>query len=169
MSQRSIEDLEAPQRLSHQRWEWVIERVGWALMACVVVAGVLGGLGPGPLGSCEAVSPDGSLTVNYYAVERIAAPNSLELQITPGSTEQSKIELSLSRSFADGANVESLVPSPAETRATDSAIIYTFLADDLSHGNKIVCRYQHEHFGVLKYQVSIANGQPIAIRQLVLP
>ena len=39
-----VGDLEIHQDLPFQRRSWTVQRVGWAIMALVVLAGLLGGL-----------------------------------------------------------------------------------------------------------------------------
>ena len=165
----SLENLDDAEPMAHQRWEWTLERVAWVIMALVIVAGLLGGLGAGPLASREAAAPDGSLVVEYYAIERAAAPNTLVLRLGPKAGESSQIDLAFSRPFAEGTQLDSLVPEPVQTTAREGEIVHTFAASDLTGGSTIVCRYQHQRFGSLDYRIAIQGREPARVRQIVLP
>jgi hypothetical protein len=62
--------LDDPKSLRTQAREWVVERIAWVVVAGVLIVGLLGFLGPGPLGKRTSVSADGRLSVQFYSVER---------------------------------------------------------------------------------------------------
>jgi hypothetical protein len=166
---QSIEHLEQPGNVNHQRWEWMIERVGWAGMGGIIVAALLGGLGPGPLGWRDVASSDGSLSANYYAVERAAAPSKLVLKLGSSPSREMKHEVTISRAFSDAAKLESIVPEPLSVAIRDDQIVYTFAAADATPGASVTFHYQHQKFGPLSYQVARGDQGPVRIRQFVLP
>ncbi len=168
-NEESIEDLDAPERISHQRWEWSIERLGWIVMAGVIVAGLAGGLGRGPLTWRDVANDDGSSRARYYAVERAAAPTRLDLWWDASQIRGPKIDVAISRGFTDGTTIESIVPEPLEVATREGQIIYTFAAADSSNGETITFHYQHKAFGPFDYEVAIGDREPIRVRQFVLP
>lgn len=165
----TIEKLDAPERVSHQHWEWTIERLGWIVMAGLIVTGLLGGLGRGPLTWRDVSSEDGSLRAKYYAVERAAAPTQLALWWDSSQVSEAKIEVAISRSFSDGTTLDSIVPEPLSVATGEGQIVYTFAAADSAAGGKVVFQYQHEEFGPFEYQVAIEGREPVRVRQFVLP
>lgn len=58
--------LEVSQDLNFQRREWVVQRVGWVVMAVLLVAALLGLFGPGPLSKSIAGSASGPVRAEYY-------------------------------------------------------------------------------------------------------
>lgn len=164
-----VTDFEAPQSLRHQQREWAIERVGWGLMALIVLAALLGGLGSGPLGSRSAESPDGSLRLRFFAVERYAAPQILELWAKPLNDETTPLELAFSRTFTDEITIEQIVPEPESMTTEDGKLVLRFNSSDSTEESKVVVRYKHDGYGLLDYEVGIGSQEPIRVRQLVLP
>ena len=65
-----VGDLEIDQDLRFQKREWAFERASWVVMALVVLAGLLGLLGRGPMSDQTAVSGDGLVTVELRDGER---------------------------------------------------------------------------------------------------
>ena len=80
---RQVGDLEIAQDLAFQRREWTIQRVAWAVMALVALAGLLGLFGgAGPL--TRAAAGNGALRLDYARFERKHAPTELRLQVAAG-------------------------------------------------------------------------------------
>jgi len=168
-SDDSTERMDAASRVAQQRREWVIERIGWGLMACLIVVALLGGLGFGPLTSRRSISRDGALSVKYYAVERTSAATKLEVWCKTGDPTAKEMDVAISRSFVDEITIESFSPEPTEMALAGDKIIFTFVGTDLANGEKVVCHYRHNEFGLRKYEIAIAGGQPVRISQVVLP
>jgi hypothetical protein len=168
-SDESTEKLDSSQHIKQQRREWLVERIGWGLIACIILAALLGGLGFGPLSSRDAASGDGSLRASFYAIERAQAGTKLELWREPDDGAAKEFDLAISRTFLDEVTLESLVPEPTKVAADGDHIVFTFSENDLTRGGKIVCRYKHNHCGVVKYEIAIVAHEPLRISQFVLP
>ena len=74
-------ELEFEQDLSFQRREWSIQRAGWLVMATIVIAGLIGLFGAGPLSSANAEA--GPLQLQYSRFERRHAPSELDRVAKP--------------------------------------------------------------------------------------
>ena len=164
--QASTAELESPDKIAHQRREWLLERVGWSLIAVVLAAGLLGALGPGLLGTREAASRDGALRAKYSLVERYDAPNVLELWLTPKTTDPT---LEFSQSFMDAITVEQFVPAPASSASRSGRVALRFHTEADATEHKIICRYKHNQFGLLQYEIVLAGHGPLQVQQLVVP
>ena len=73
-------DLEQPENQRASSREWWAERIGWVAISIILIAALLGAFGPGPLSHREAASDDGRLRVDYYRVQRYAAPAELRIR-----------------------------------------------------------------------------------------
>jgi hypothetical protein len=163
-----IAELDSPDKLAHHRREWLIERLGWGLIAAILAAGFLGALGPGLLGTREATSSDGSLRAKYSLVERYDAPNVLELWLS-SKQPSADFRLEISRSAADTITIEQIIPHPAANSSRAGKLVLHFRAQPGSDELKVICRYKHNQFGLLNYEVGLAGHEPLPIQQLVLP
>jgi hypothetical protein len=165
----TVQELDAPKCLRHQHREWITERVGWCVIVTILTVAAVGGLGPGALGPREYVNADGSVRVRAHAVERYQAPSLIEVWIRP-SPESKNAELSLSRGFADETTVEQIVPEPDRMAARNGRMRLSFARSDLlTRGGKIVYRFKHDSYGPLVFDISLAEGEPVTVRQFVLP
>jgi hypothetical protein len=164
---QSIAELESPAVLRHHRLEWRIERFAWVALVLIIVAALAGFLGPGPLTCRESTSDDGSLTIEYQAVEHNAAPGQLVVRARPpAGTPQ--LRLAFSRSFCDRVTAESLVPSPLSVEAHGDDVVYTFAVRSTAD---VVVKYRYEYhdFDVFEHRIALEEGTPIRFRQYVLP
>jgi hypothetical protein len=160
--------LDDPKNLHIQAREWMVERVAWFAVAGVLIAALVGLLGPGPLGKRTLASSDGRLSIQFYLVERYEAPSELRIRFRPLESETTMVRLTLSRSFADETSTESFTPEPEVVEMTDDQIIYSFRLSELKEG-RIVHRYQHNDFGLLRYTVGLLHGPSVDITQFVCP
>jgi hypothetical protein len=165
----TVAGLDQPKYLRHTRWEWLIERLGWGLIACVVLAGLLGGLGPGWLSRRTVANSENTIRIQYEAIERYEAPSVLKVWITPEAVQTGDVTLSVSRSFADEITIEQIVPPPASKSAAEGRLLLTYRAGELVDGAPIVCRYKHDSYGILRYEIGLEGQDLIRIRQFVLP
>jgi hypothetical protein len=165
----SVVDLETPDRLSHHRWEWSIERVGWVVMALILAAALLGLAGPGPLSHRTVANSDGSLSVEYYAAERYEAPGKLLITLHPKEGDAKPVQLAISRSFTDETTSEQIVPRPVAMESIDDNLVLTFRAGDLAQNGRVIYQYQYDSFGSFKYQIGIVGHEPVQVSQFVYP
>jgi hypothetical protein len=170
---KSVAELEDPGHLAHQRREWTVERIGWGLLALLVFAALLGFLGQGPLTSHTTTSPDGSLRVEYYSVERYQAPAELSFQLQfQGDSDEPRpetVELLIDRSFTDETTPDEIVPEPISVLARGKHLVHTFRVAGLPGGERIVYRYQHEEYGRFEHEFAVEGHEPLRITQWVLP
>lgn len=166
----SIRELETPEHVRELRIEAICERIGWGVVALVLIAALLGLLGPGPLSRMSQTAVDGSLHVDYGLIEHYEAPAELRLGIDLGAADEGAVKLSVSRSFADAITPESVSPIPVAVEAIGDQALYTFKMKDLEQGQgKIVLRFQHNDFGMLKYDIGLEGRESLRITQYILP
>jgi hypothetical protein len=166
---RSIHELLSDRHLAGLRTEYRVERVAWIGMGLVLVAAVLGGLGPGLLGQRRLVTPDGSLSVEYSAMERCARRSRLVIRVSPDVSSTRPVQLALSRPLVDRTELSQVTPPPdrIQTRPGNVVLIYDPAA--LSAGGPIIYRCEHEHYGPITFDVGLIEGQSVRIQQFVWP
>ncbi|MEO3470912.1 hypothetical protein AAFN86_03515 [Roseomonas sp. CAU 1739] len=143
---------------SFQRRVWVMQRIGWALMGALVLLGLAGGLGGGPLSTAEAVSPDGALRVRHDAVARQDSATRWRIALPPGSSRVTIASEALS--WLEVVNIQ-----PAPARQTHDGRALTLQFDDARLATLTV-----EPLLPGRAEVTIAAGHArAAFRMLVLP
>jgi hypothetical protein len=167
-SQITASDIDKPESLAQQRREWLMERAGWVVIGLTLAAAMLGGLGPGILGRREVTSADGSLRIKYFAIERYEAPCELEIELLRPD-EQVGAELVISRLLAERTTLEQIVPPPTSIVTQGDKLVLSFPVDAVAGSEKLIYRYKHDHYGLMRYEVGLRGKEPVIVQQLVLP
>lgn len=120
-----ISDLvgEAP---SIQHQEWWAYRIGWTLMALILLAGLLGVWGQGVVSRAEVTSPDGRLEVSYERFVRNQAATTLEIRFPPRVAEQGTIHLFINQNYLTAHDVDAITPDPESVTVQGKDFVYEF-------------------------------------------
>jgi hypothetical protein len=165
---RSTNELENPANVTTIRREWIAERIGWGAIGAILVAAILGLLGPGLLSHQRLASADGRLTVEHDCVQRYSAPAELRIRFQT-QPDADFVQLSLSRSFTDQVTPETIVPQPAAVEMQVDRLVYRFNAAELSDEGSVTFRYKHESMGWLRFDVGLNGESSIQITQFIFP
>jgi hypothetical protein len=180
MSQdRTTRELLNADHLAENRREYWVERGAWVVMLLIVVAAALGGLGPGPMSRRKAESPNGTLRVQYEAMDRYQAPSELHITWIGKAPPAGPVEVSISRPLVDRTQLTQVTPPPGRVETRSGAVVLTYDGAALAGGQPIIYRYQHEHFGPIGFEVTLVGspgdgrqengGQRVRVTQFVWP
>lgn len=102
------------------------QRIAWAVLALVAVAGFAGVLGPGPLSWASAATPDGRVEVDYSRFVRHVADTTLELRVRPDPRQTDTAEVWISSAYLSAVNVQQVTPEPDTWTAVDGGVVLAF-------------------------------------------
>jgi hypothetical protein len=161
--------LQSPENVRIANREWKAERIGWTVLALIVMAGLCGALGPGLLSRRTVQSAEGRLHVEHYAIVHHDAPAELLIQADRGETAGA-VRLWFSRSLTDTTTLISATPQPASMEFQADGLTYTFTAATRSPpAVQIVYRFKPMEFGRLQYEIRMDPAAAVQIQQFVLP
>lgn len=158
-----------------QRVEWLLQRVGWGLLSAVVLMGLAGLLGKGPLSDATAASPDRGVRVEYSRFLRWGDRTEVTLFVQPSvAVGSGSLELSLPAEYVDRMQVETIYPQPNETRITSHRRHYLFATGsdrrDQSKGPlQITLQLDPGRVGSHKADLRINDQPAVWISQFVYP
>lgn len=164
-----VGDLEIHQHLSHERLEWRIERIGWVAMALMLLAALVGLLGPGPLSSATAGERDSELRVEYDRFGRYQAPAMLRVHLGPTATRDGKARLWLSREYVENIELHHIDPEPERVELADDRLIYTFNVPDRTVPTVVTYHLEANKFWRMPVSVGLDGGAPLNFRQFIYP
>ncbi len=128
---RSDGALELEQDLDFQRRVWRVQRIGWIVMALLVVAGLAGLTGHGPMAKASAGAAEDGLVITYDRLTRYETPARLALHVAPGvAASDSTVAVWINRDFVNAMQIGAVVPTPVEAQAAGDGVIYTFRVAD---------------------------------------
>jgi hypothetical protein len=153
-----------PASRSFQRREWLLQRIGWAAISLVLVAGLSGLFGGGPLAGRTAAN-DG-LAMEYEGLTRRGSPTTWTL--TPRSAPANgRYEISLQAHWARHFRIHAIQPEPDSTRLEGSYWVYEFRAR--SAGTPITFHVEAENAGPFEGAIRLDDAAPLQVRQFVYP
>src|SRR5689334_19759976 len=163
------EELSINQDLSFQRRMWKAERVGWAVIAALLAAGMAGLFGQGPV-SRVTTKESSPLAVAYERFGRYQAPQQLEVFFTSDRPQDDILSLQINREFLDKVQIGRIMPTPLEERATPDGVMFLFPIIRQNGGRAhITVMYQPEMIGDLPATFTLENTTSIRIHQFIYP
>ena len=162
--------LEIEESESFQRRDWTFQRIGWAVLALVAVAALLGAFGRGPLASAEQTSAEGTVHVRYERLVRRHAPARIEFTLAPGlAGADGRIRLWLDRSYADQLEITGIRPEPVEVSVTPALLMYQFAVADGGRPVLVTFSVQHDRAGMSRASAGVLPRGTVQLDQFVFP
>lgn len=164
-----VGSLEVAQDLVFQRRMWVVQRIGWAVMAAVVVLAFVGVFGHGIASHGSATSRDGGVKVEYPRVSRHRSPETLRITPAPGAVQGDEARVSFSRETVEGMTIETVYPEPESVEAGADEITYVFKLSASGTLAEIAFDVLYEDVGRRRGEVTLDGHDPVEFSQFVLP
>ncbi len=153
-----------------QAREWRFQRVGWGLLASLVIAALLGVFGNGPLSTARAVDPTGQLRVDYDRFVRHVAQTDLVLTIAPTAATAGRVTAVVDQTwFTDAIWLEQISPQPSSSTLHGDVVELEFEVRDPAQPLAIGIRYRPDAIGVLHPAFGLDRSGMVRLRQLSYP
>ena len=138
-------------------------------MGLLVLAGLAGLFGRGPLASATRSSPGGALAVEYQRFTRHGSTAELSVTVAPWALEAGTVRIRVSRSFLQGLQVQTVEPPPASALLSGDYLVYSFHAE-AGKPARILFRVIPDQYFLRTAEVGVANGRErVRFQQLVFP
>lgn len=118
--------LEVEEDMAFQRSNWLAERIGWAVMAVVVLAAALGVFSAGPLSWTTAQDAPGTVVVDYERFLRHTAPVTMKVKIAPQAATAEGVTLEIDEAFAEAFRITEIRPQPAQSSTIADGMRFRF-------------------------------------------
>lgn len=165
---RMARDLEIEQDLTFQRREWRVQRVAWVVLALLLLLGLVGAFGDGPLSRRTLRSPDGRLVVRVQAMERHRSPSAIVLRVRPEDGKDT-VQVWLNREFAEHQHFETIHPEPESVTVGQDRLVYEFSVGGADDVVEIAFDSLPEGIGAKHVQLGLVDGPSVAFGQFVFP
>lgn len=147
----------------------MVERVGWVFAILVLLAALLGLLGPGPLSKAKAASPDGALSLQYYRLVRYEAPMVLAIEADGKLAKEGELRLWLDRKFLEMIELKHVDPEPASVQIDGERHIYAFKTGEVPGNVKVFFHTEPSKFGKAALRFGVVNGPEVHFKQFYFP
>jgi hypothetical protein len=146
-----------------QKW-WTFMQSVWTGMALLVIVGLTGALGRGPLNNVSARS--GSLSARYERLMRFKTPSEIRLEVASPPSGQFSVEIR--GSCFQKSGVRSLTPEPIAAQPLTQGAVYTFPGPAKPTPATIAVAFEPGSVGPVDCHIS-AGTDALSIRQFILP
>lgn len=134
-------------------------------MGLIILAGILGALGSGPLAHRRV--QQGSIVLDYDRLVRSNAPTTLELTIEPTSPDR-RVRVWLRQDYLGSVQLQHVVPQPVQSYSDSGRLVLEFVAGPGGGPSTIMLELEPDRIG--NYQAALGSGSDsISFQQFVLP
>lgn len=165
--QKQGNGLEIDDDINFHRKESTVERVGWTAMALLVLLGLVGLFGDGPLARTRVSS--GPVEVRYDRFERLLSPAQMVIHVAPEAAQNDEIRLQVDRNLLDGLEVRDISPQPDSIELAPDRLIYVFKVTGPSRPMQIIFDMETVKAGSHSGQVGVDNGALVRVNQFIYP
>jgi hypothetical protein len=162
-------DFEIGEDLDFQRKEWLFERLGWVVLALLMLAAMLGLFGGGPLDGAQAASPDGLMQVSYARFGRFSAPQTMEITLSPQARQEGHVGVAFHQQFVDKLKIQQTNPEPESVEVHGDWVVYLYQWPEGNSPLNINVYMQAEKTGSLQAELGLAGKPGMSIRQFIYP
>jgi hypothetical protein len=160
----SHSELDLDEDIAQQRTVWRLERIGWALMALLLLATLAGFTGHGPFSERTVGSTEAGFTVSYNRFERYAAATLLTLHL--GDDIGSETRLRVSQDFLRRVEVLRVDPVPEHVELDTEYLTYVFAT---RAPGMIVFHYEPASVGRMEIGIGLDDRPLLTLQQFVYP
>ena len=166
---KSKPELELAEDETFVRRQHAVQRVGWFLMAALVVAALAGAFGRGPLSNDSATARDQSLSLEYDRFGRSQAETELKFHISEKALDTDTLRLWLDRQYMARFQVVDINPEPERTDLSFDrmTLVYRVPKRDGPLSVKVVLEPTER--GSFEGACGIEGKDSVAFKQFVYP
>jgi hypothetical protein len=166
---QQVGDLEVSQDLGFQRRAWAVQRVSWGVMALLLLGGLAGLLGPGPLSQQKAGDSSQPLSLEYDRFGRFKTPTTLKIHLGQSGRSSQQVRVWLNRDYLEHVQIRQVTPQPDTVEAGADRMVYVFRQTQPNQPTSVIFHLEPEHIGSLPGKVGLASGQPLNFSQFIYP
>jgi hypothetical protein len=154
--------VEVTQHPHFERHWRAVQRIIFGFMSVLLLAGVLGLLGSGPLARAAVEYPDAKVEVQRFG--RAGAPQ--QIAIEPGDVTAGRLIIQVDKELATKLGLEAMAPAPSDssTGLDGTQFIYAATAG----GGAIALKGKPEMPGLVRGVIAV-NGHSQTVTQIVWP
>ena len=147
-----------------QNISWTLQRVGWAAVVLIAIAGLTGVLSHGHLSNVVARQSGLPLSVGYERFQRMTVLYRFDITMPRGPEDE--IRLTFNKAFWDLYEIDSVQPQPARSSSSDGVFTMTFDAPERSFNAVVWARPRS--FGYAPLEIGTPQGS-LTLPVLVYP
>lgn len=150
-----------------RRREFAAESVGWLVLVLLLLAALVGLLGPGPLSAAHALSPSGRVSVDYQRIAHREADDTVTIEVGRDARDTGPLTILLGGDWLEELDLRGITPEPAEQVGTPDGLELTIPTSG-SGRVRVVLALRTGAIGSTHATVRV-GGEDVSFTQFVLP
>lgn len=163
------DSAEIHEDMDFQRGEWKAVRIAWFVLGVLLLAGLAGVFGSGPLSRSTKSDPRGLLSVDYDRFVRLQSPARLKLQLKPLPQERDEVKFWIALDCLDAIEISELTPAPRSIEADGKRVVYSYPSSSKEGGVLVTLYFHPLRIGRLPCRVGYSDGAELEFNQFVYP
>lgn len=166
---KKVGDLQINEDMEFQRRSWIIQRIGWAIFALVILLALLGLFGDGVLSDAQAGQRDGALWLEYPRFERFQDEFQIKVHANEGTATAGEIRIQLTRDYLENVEVNGISPNPDSEIEDEDWITYVFKTNGGSSPFTAYFYVTPQKAAPLSGTFRLQNADPVSFSQFIYP
>jgi hypothetical protein len=164
MDEQDSRQYPVREHMPFQRRFWILQRIGWCLLAAIPLLALSGLFGNGPLSNRSIA--DGQQSIEYERFQRVTRLARLVAHLAPAQAAERRLHLN--SAFQRNYEITSILPQPLRSIAGANGLELIF-AGAQSGGLDVVIWAHPRAYGTLQLEARLDDGRPLAFSALVYP
>lgn len=160
---------ELNQDLPFQHRSWRIQRIGWGLIALVLLGAVLGVFGHGPLSRTTAYDPSLPLSLDYDRFGRYQTALTLRVHVHERTMDQDTVRIWFSQDYLGKIEVQQIVPEPVGAETSPTGTIYLFHVAQPEQRSDVIVSVQMQAIGYVAGRIGLDESHALTFWQWIYP
>lgn len=162
--------LEMGDVMTFQRRSWSVQRIGWIVMLLLIVAGLAGLFGSGPVAHASVGSRESTLFLKYDRFVRLYARHTVSVEVDePVAATDSTAQVWLDQEWLSGNEIVSIIPTPVESWNAGGRIYYLFRIVPGSGRSVITIAMNSQSAGFRNGRIGLASQAGHSFWQFTYP
>jgi hypothetical protein len=166
---KKVDDLQINEDMEFQRRSWIVQRIGWAIFALVILLAGLGLFGDGVLSDAQAGQKEGAVWLEYPRFERLQNEFRFKVHANEGTATDGEIMIQLDRNYLENIEVNSISPAPDREIKDADWITYVFKINGGSWPFTAYFYLTPRKAGPLSGTFQLQNGNAVSFSQFIYP
>lgn len=155
--------------LAFQHRTWLIQRIGWGVIALILFCALLGLFGRGPLSQTTIREPSLPISVTYERFGRYQSASELRVHIDTIPMHDQIATMWLSKDYVSRMEIQHVVPIPEREEVSATGMMYVFRVATPKEGIDIFVTVQAQTIGFVTGRIGFDESQALPFRQWIYP
>ncbi|MGQ0811894.1 MAG: hypothetical protein ACT4OO_11820 [Nitrospiraceae bacterium] len=162
-----MRDIDLNDDMDFQRRTWKVQRMGWAFIALILLAAMLGVMGAGLLSRTTVGDAGGTTSVDYERFGRIESP--MVLRVHARSSEDGRVHVWFDQEYLAHVQLERVVPEPEAGLTTSERVGFVFQAAAPSQLVTVTFHMKMLQSGRVSGHIGTAEPVSLRIQHFIYP